>query len=139
MTQGIWRDRLGRIYSHEIVHCSHLAIIRALVGAGANIHLANHFGGTCLINSVQSSELVDFLIRQVGRVLLENILTAKCQGADVNAEDVQHKTALHYAIQEHRLDTARILVEVRHFLLTIFPIMTILGRGRPGQAQQVRG
>ena len=45
--------------------CSHLAIIRALVGAGANIHLANHFGGTCLINSVQSSELVDFLIRQV--------------------------------------------------------------------------
>ena len=121
------------------MYCSHLAIIRALVGAGANIHLANHFGGTCLINSVQSSELVDFLIRQVGRVLLENILTAKCQGADVNAEDVQHKTALHYAIQEHRLDTARILVEVRHFLLTIFPIMTILGRGRPGQAQQVRG
>ena len=37
----------------------------------------------------------------------------KCQGADVNAEDVQHKTALHYAIQEHRLDTAKILVEVR--------------------------
>ena len=31
----------------------------------------------------------------------------------MNAEDVQHKTALHYAIQEHRLDTARILVEVR--------------------------
>ena len=44
--------------------CSHLSIIRALVGAGANIHLANHFGGTCLINSVQSSELVDLLIRQ---------------------------------------------------------------------------
>ena len=75
---------------------SHLAIIRALVTAGANIHVANHFGGTCLINSVQSAELVKFLIRQ---------------GADVNAEDVQHKTALHYAIQEHRLDTAKILVE----------------------------
>jgi len=74
----------------------HLAIIRALVTAGANIHVANHFGGTCLINSVQSAELVKFLIRQ---------------GADVNAEDVQHKTALHYAIQEHRLDTAKILVE----------------------------
>ena len=61
-----------------------MAIIRALVSAGANIHLANHFGGTCLINSVQSVELVKFLIRN---------------GADVNAEDVQHKTALHYAIQ----------------------------------------
>ena len=32
-------------------------------------------------------------------------------GADGNAEDVQHKTALHYAIQEHRLDTAKVLVE----------------------------
>ena len=29
----------------------------------------------------------------------------------VNAEDVQHKTALHYAIQEHRLDTAKVLIE----------------------------
>lgn len=74
----------------------HMAIIRALVTAGANIHLSNHFGGTCLINSVQSVDLVKFLIRH---------------GADVNAEDVQHKTALHYAIQEHRLDTAKILVE----------------------------
>ena len=61
-----------------------MAIIRALVTAGANIHLSNHFGGTCLINSVQSVDLVKFLIRH---------------GADVNAEDVQHKTALHYAIQ----------------------------------------
>lgn len=74
----------------------HMAIIRALVTAGANIHLANHFGGTCLINSVQSADLVKYLIRN---------------GADINAEDVQHKTALHYAIQEHRLDTAKILVE----------------------------
>jgi len=74
----------------------HLAIIRALVTAGANIHLSNHFGGTCLINSVQSVDLVRYLIRH---------------GADVNAEDVQHKTALHYAIQEHRLDTAKLLIE----------------------------
>ena len=29
-------------------------------------------------------------------------------GADVNAEDVQHKTALHYAVQEHRLDTTKV-------------------------------
>ena len=72
------------------------SVIRALVTAGANIHLSNHFGGTCLINSVQSVELVRYLIRH---------------GADVNAEDVQHKTALHYAIQEHRLDTAKLLIE----------------------------
>jgi ankyrin repeat protein len=55
------------------------------VRAGADVHRANHFGGTCLINSVQSPELVKFLI-DVGKV-------------NVNAVDVQNKTALHYAIQ----------------------------------------
>ena len=68
-----------RFISDGILHCSHLAIIRALVGAGANIHLANHFGGTCLINSVQSSELVDFLIKQVGRVLVNILAKTECK------------------------------------------------------------
>ena len=59
-------------------------IIRCLVRAGADVQQANHFGGTCLINSVQSPDLVRFLIES---------------GVDVNAGDVQHKTALHYAVQ----------------------------------------
>jgi len=78
------------------VTTSHMEIIRALVEAGADIQMPNHFGGTCLINSVQSPELVDYLIKH---------------GADVNAEDVQHKTALHYAVQEHRLDTTKVLLD----------------------------
>jgi len=77
------------------LNTSHMEIIRALVEAGANIQLPNHFGGTCLINSVQSPDLVEYLITN---------------GADVNAEDVQHKTALHYAVQEHRLETTKVLV-----------------------------
>lgn len=44
-------------------------------------------GGTCLINSVQSPELCLYLIQK---------------GCDINAVDTQGKTALHYAIQEHR-------------------------------------
>ena len=32
-----------------------MEIIRALVEAGADIRRPNHFGGTCLINSVQVS------------------------------------------------------------------------------------
>ncbi|XP_023322386.1 protein fem-1 homolog C isoform X2 [Eurytemora carolleeae] len=75
---------------------SHMEIIRALVEHGADIQLPNHFGGTCLINSVQSPELVKYLLDH---------------GADVNADDVQRKTALHYAVQEHRLETVKILLE----------------------------
>lgn len=32
------------------------------------------------------------------------------KGADVNAKDIQEKTALHYAIQEHRLETTKLLL-----------------------------
>lgn len=32
------------------------------------------------------------------------------QGAEVNAQDIQLKTALHYAIQEHRFDTTKLLL-----------------------------
>lgn len=67
-----------------------------LVENGANILRANYNGGTCLINSVQSVELCTFL--------LEN-------GANVNATDIQNKTALHYAIQEHRFETTKLLLE----------------------------
>ena len=42
---------------------SHFEIIKALVEAGADIQMPNHFGGTCLINSVQSPELVGYLIK----------------------------------------------------------------------------
>ncbi len=77
------------------LNTAHFDIIKCLVRAGADVQQPNHFGGTCLINSVQSPELVKFL--------LEN-------GANVNAEDVQHKTALHYAVQENRLESAKLLL-----------------------------
>lgn len=52
-------------------------------------------GGTCLINSVQSSHLCEYLL---------------VHGANVNAQDIQLKAALHYAIQEHRFDTTKLLI-----------------------------
>lgn len=58
--------------------------------------MPNYNGGTCLINGVQSIELCKFLISK---------------GADVNARDIQSKTALHYAIQEHRLETTKLLID----------------------------
>lgn len=64
--------------------------------SGADILLANYNGGTCLINSVQSVELCKFLLTH---------------GADVNARDMQNKTALHYSIQEHRFETTKLLLD----------------------------
>lgn len=73
-----------------------ILLVKFLVEAGANFKLPNFNGGTCLINSVQSIELCKFLLSK---------------GADVNARDIQNKTALHYAIQEHRLETTQLLLE----------------------------
>ena len=58
----------------------------------ADIQRPNYNGGTCLINSVQSVELCEFLLKH---------------GANVNAQDIQCKTALHYAIQVERLHLTR--------------------------------
>ncbi|KAJ8978029.1 hypothetical protein NQ317_013557 [Molorchus minor] len=75
---------------------THFEIVKYLVENGADINKPNYNGGTCLINSVQSAQLCDFLLKN---------------GADVNARDIQNKTALHYAIQEHRLETTRLLLK----------------------------
>ncbi|XP_053619758.1 protein fem-1 homolog C [Plodia interpunctella] len=75
---------------------THLDVVRLLVARGADIRRANHNGGTCLINSVQSVRLCTFLLQH---------------GAELDAQDMQLKTALHYAIQEHRVETARLLLD----------------------------
>jgi len=77
---------------------THLDIVKLLVENGADIQKPNQNGGTCLINSVQSVELCEFLLKN---------------GAFVNAQDVQNKTALHYAIQEHRFETTKLLLRYR--------------------------
>lgn len=74
---------------------THLDIVKLLVNSAADIQKPNFNGGTCLINSVQSVELCEFLLRN---------------GAEVNAQDIQCKTALHYAIQEHRFETTKLLL-----------------------------
>ena len=63
---------------------THLDIVKLLVANRADIQRPNYNGGTCLINSVQSGDLCEFLLQN---------------GANVNAQDIQNKTALHYAIQ----------------------------------------
>ncbi|XP_043652193.1 protein fem-1 homolog A [Drosophila teissieri] len=77
-------------------YMTHVDIVKFLVENGADIKRPNINGGTCLINSVQSVQLCLYLVQR---------------GADINARDIQDKTALHYAIQEHRLDTTKMLIE----------------------------
>ncbi|XP_047526139.1 protein fem-1 homolog C [Pieris napi] len=74
---------------------THLDVVEFLVQRGADVNRPNHHGGTCLINSVQSARLCAYLLQH---------------GARVDACDTQNKTALHYAIQEHRVETARLLL-----------------------------
>ena len=76
--------------------CIFSDIVKYLVANGADVVMTNYNGGTCLINSVQSVELCEFLLQN---------------GVNVNATDIQSKTALHYAIQEHRFDTTKLLLE----------------------------
>ena len=68
----------------------------------ADIQRPNYNGGTCLINSVQSVELCEFLLKH---------------GANVNAQDIQCKTALHYAIQ----------VETLHLYMAVLTISSLPG------------
>ncbi|CAG2058844.1 unnamed protein product [Timema podura] len=75
---------------------THLDIVAYLLENGADVLRANHNGGTCLINSVQSVQLCLCLLQH---------------GASVNSCDIQNKTALHYAIQEHRFETTKLLLE----------------------------
>lgn len=75
---------------------THLDIVSYLVENGADILRPNYNGGTCLINSVQSVQLCLYLLQH---------------GALVNTRDIQSKTALHYAIQEHRFETTKLLLD----------------------------
>ncbi|KAK6633111.1 hypothetical protein RUM43_012855 [Polyplax serrata] len=75
---------------------THLDIVSYLVENGADIQRGNYNGGTCLINSVQSVQLCLYLLQH---------------GAAVNEKDIQNKTALHYAIQEHRFETTKLLLD----------------------------
>jgi len=78
------------------VQTSHFDIVKCLVKAGADLSASNHFGGTCLINSVQSPTLVALLL--------------ETKNIEVNAQDIQRKTALHYAVQENRVESAKLLL-----------------------------
>jgi len=73
-----------------------LPMVTFLVERGANIFLANIYGGTCLINSVGCTNLTRFLISK---------------GANVNDTDSCGLTALHYAAKEGLVDSTRLLLQ----------------------------
>ncbi|XP_003747084.1 protein fem-1 homolog A [Galendromus occidentalis] len=77
-------------------YMSNKPVVEYLVAQGADVNRANNNGGTCLINSVQALDLCRFLIEK---------------GANVNARDSQFKTALHYAVQELRFETVKLLLK----------------------------
>ena len=85
-------DKRPHIDSHEN---KYMKIVKLLVDNGADPAKPNYHGGTCLINSLHHYRLTEYIIDQ---------------GVDVDACDHQSKTALHYAIQQGRLDVTKLLV-----------------------------
>lgn len=83
---------------NECTHNSedtYFEIVKYLVEKGADISRPNFNGGTCLINSIHNLKLTRYLLDS---------------GADINACDNQSKTALHYAIQQNRLEVTKLLL-----------------------------
>jgi len=71
-------------------------MVKYLVENGADIHLPNVWGGTCLINSNRgTAPLVEYLIDK---------------GAHVNKTDTSGSNALHFAIREGRLDLVKVFL-----------------------------
>lgn len=81
----------GSTVVRSCCYMSHYDIVKFLIENGADIRKANSSGGNCLINSVASYKLC--------KLLLEH-------EADVNAYDLQNKTALHYSICEHNFEVS---------------------------------
>lgn len=71
-------------------------VVKFLADNGGDLEMPNQNGGTCLINSVQDTDLCKFLIER---------------GVNVNAHDSSGNIALHYAIKEGHFRTVQILVE----------------------------
>ena len=116
---------------------THLDVVRLLVANNADIQKPNHNGGTCLINSVQSVELCKFLLENGAAVNAEDIQN-KTGNYQMTIDTTKLKyryllfsslsntyffltflkyffpvsfLALHYAIQEHRHETTKLLLK----------------------------
>ncbi|CAG2209775.1 unnamed protein product [Mytilus edulis] len=74
---------------------NHQLMVEFLVENGGNLSKTNIYGGTCLINSVGCSGIVEFLI---------------AKGVEVNSADRNGWTALHYAAEEGHVNSVRILL-----------------------------
>lgn len=81
----------GSTVVRSCCYMSHYDIVKFLIDNGADILKANSYGGNCLINSVTSYKLCLLLLER---------------GANVNAYDLQNKTALHYSIHEHNFEVS---------------------------------
>ena len=75
---------------------NHFEVAKYLVKNGADISKPNIYGKTCLMCSVASVELCQFLLEQ---------------GADVNAKDNAQKTAKDYAIEQDQLESTKLLLK----------------------------
>ena len=85
---------------YTALHCAvienQLPVVQLLVKSMAKINIPTVDGTTCLMSSVKNLDICKFLLQS---------------GADMKLRDKNHKTALHYAIVEERLEAVKVLLE----------------------------
>ena len=75
-----------------------ISMVKLLVSRGADINIPNRYGCTCLMNSIESTEIAEYLIEK---------------GAEINAKETGklQLTAAHYAIHNGNEDALKAIVE----------------------------
>lgn len=90
-TDGDSTERFDQNESDDI----YMNIVRLLVENSADVSRANYNGVNCLINSIHNYKLTEYILDH---------------GCDIDATDIQAKTALHYAILQGRFEVTKLLL-----------------------------
>ncbi|CAG8527492.1 2959_t:CDS:10 [Diversispora eburnea] len=104
-------DLEGMLLLFETYEAGHHRIVKFLLQKGASVHMRDIFGHTPLFEAARNKHKnVIKLLRETGDVeLLQHFITA---GMDINRTGFDHRTALHHAVAEGRVNVVKYLLSL---------------------------